>query len=173
MKNLCEESATDKKLSELNDLLKVVPKTFAVDEKTSQALVVFEILDDNTKFSFFLGAGIDVELFISSSMRRSELGFSLAKSIIDELGLEVKKAVVRDTGESEIVELVLLKENKFFKLLEITMVELLGLWSIKAFDIYAEKAFIKKCRDVTVEIKDTKSALLSHQYKKYGQKYLM
>lgn len=156
--------------------VKIIPQTFALDEKTNQGLVVFETLKDRTKFSVHLGSSVEIGLFLKESFKRQESGFVLSKKILDAQNLEIKKGQITELGgEREEVHLFLKngEQEKGVKKMKMSLLELLGLWTLENFPLYANKNFIENCRDIKVEVKDTGKPLKSSLYKKYGQKYLM
>ena len=55
----------------------------------------------------------------------------------------------------------------------VSLLEILGLWTLEKFNLYASADFIESCRDVKVELKETKNPLGADLHKRYGQKYLM
>ena len=172
--------------------VRIRPVTFALDEKTNQGLVVFETSKEKIKFSVYLNSSLDLALFLQESFKRQESGFALSKKIIKAGGFKIKKARITEIdGDHELVHLFLkprekkaeLEENKIETTKEVqklksqkmtvSLLEVLGLWTLENFPLFACNEFIEKCRDVKIEIKETKSPLGSDLYRRYGQKYLM
>lgn len=156
--------------------VKIIPQTFALDEKTNQGLVVFETVKERTKFSVYLGSSVEISMFLKESFKRQESGFVLSKKILEAQNLEIKKGQITElSGEREEVHLFLKAgaEERGSKKISMSLLELLGLWTLDNFPLYANKNFIESCRDVKIEIKETATPLKSNLYKKYGQKYLM
>lgn len=153
--------------------VKIVPNTFAMDEKTSQGLVIFETLTTKTKFSVYLGSNVEVGLFLRESFKRQESGFVLSKKIIESMGYKIDRGFVKElNGDHELVQLIL-KDGKKTKRLSVSLLELVGMWTLENFPMYTNSNLIENCRDVKVEVKETSKPLRSDLFKRYGQKYLM
>jgi len=159
---------------------RVKPVTFALDEKTNQGLVVFETLKDQVKFSVYLNSSLDLALFLQESTKRQESGFALTKKLIKSQDLKIKKARISGLeGDNEEVHLYLKSTEKGpdekakSSKLRTSLLEVLGLWTLESFNLYANADFIESCRDVKVELKETKNPLGADLHKRYGQKYLM
>jgi len=155
---------------------RVKPVTFAIDEKNHQGLVVFETVKDHVKFSVHLGNSLDLALFLQESTKRQESGFALTQKVIHSQNLKIKKARVSHvSGESETVHLFLKSTDEKAKAqkVRVSLLEVLGMWTLENFHLYACADFIESCRDVKVELKETKSPLGADLYRRYGQKYLM
>ncbi len=154
--------------------IKIIPNTFAVDEKTNQGLVIFETLTKKTKFSVYLSSNVEVGLFLRESFKRQESGFVLSRKVIESMGYKIDRGFVKDlNGDQEHVQLVLRDENKNLKRLSVSLLELVGMWTLENFPMYTNARVIENCRDVKVEVKETSKPLKSDLYKRYGQKYLM
>jgi len=156
--------------------IKVRPQTFALDEKTNQGLVIFETLKERRQFSVHLGSSVEIGLFLNESFKRAESGFVLSKRILEAQSLEIKKGQITEIdNEREEVHLFLKdpKKEKGLKKIKMSLLELLGLWTLENFPLYANKTFIENCRDIKIEIKETSKPLKSDLHKRYGQKYLM
>jgi hypothetical protein len=156
--------------------IRIAPQTFALDEKTNQGLVVFETLKERTKFSVHLGGSVEIGLFLNESFKRQESGFVLSKKILEAQNLEIKKGQLTElNGEREEVHLFLKdpKKEKGLKKIKMSLLEILGLWTLENFPLYANKNFIENCRDIKIEVKETSNPLKSDLHKRYGQKYLM
>lgn len=154
--------------------LKIVPNTFAMDEKTKQGLVIFETVTTKTKFSVYLSNNTEVGLFLKESFKRQESGFVLSRKILESMGYTLDKGVIKELdGERESVHLVLRDESKKLKKIKVSLLELVGMWTLEGFPMYANSKFIENCRDIKVEVKETSKPLKSDLYKRYGQKYLM
>lgn len=175
-----------KKVSDkTNKESRVRPVTFALDEKTNQGLVVFETLKEKVKFSVYLSDSLDLALFLQESFKRRESGFVLSKKIIESQGLKIKKARITNLeGDRELVHLFFKLSKKVdskkpdeqkpkIQKMEVSLLEILGLWTLENFSLYACNDFIEKCRDVKIELKETKNPLGADLHKRYGQKYLM
>jgi hypothetical protein len=172
---------------------RIRPVTFALDEKTNNGLVVFETLKDRIKFTVYLNSSLDLALFLQESFKRQESGFVLSKKLIKVGGLKIKKARISELdGDRELVHLFLKSVSKkksddaFEKKspekssdksknqkVKVALLEVLGLWTLENFPLYACDDFIEKCRDVKIELKETKSPLGADLHRRYGQKYLM
>lgn len=154
--------------------IKIIPNTFALDEKTNQGLVVFETVTTKTKFSVYLSESVDVSLFLRESFKRQESGFALTLKVFEALGYKLDRGAIKELeGEREEAHLVLRNEEGKLKRIKISMLELLGLWTVQNFPMFANSKFIENCRDVKVEVKETSKPLKADLYKRYGQKYLM
>ncbi len=154
--------------------IKIAPQTFALDEKTNQGLVVFETVKAKTKFSVHLNESVEVGLFLKESFKRQESGFALSKKLFESLGYKLDRGVIKELeGEREEAHLVLRDADKNLKKVQVSMLELLGMWTLENFPMYANSKFIENCRDIKVELKETSKPLKSDLYKRYGQKYLM
>jgi len=174
---------TNKKTGKLNlkKETRIRPVTFALDEKTNQGLVVFETLKDQIKFSVYLNNSLDLALFLQESFKRQESGFALSKKIIKSQNLKIKKARISELdGDHELVHLFLKSKDKNktedkpkVQKMQVALLEVLGLWTLENFSLYACNDFIEKCRDVKIELKETKSPLGADLHRRYGQKYLM
>gem|GEM_PF-2642514 len=159
---------------------RVRPVTFALDEKTNQGLVVFETLKDQLKFSVYLNNSVDLALFLQESFKRQESGFALSKKLLESQDLKIKKARISEIdGDHELVHLFLKRSDKTSdekqksQKIKVSLLEVLGLWTLENFNLYASADFIESCRDVKVELKETKNPLGADLHKRYGQKYLM
>lgn len=155
-------------------LLRVQPKTFVVDERGGQGLVLFETLKSKTEFTLYFNSGFDVELFIREAFNRQESGFLLSYKLCESLGFVPKKGHLKDIESQKGALLFLEQKEGDEKLkIEVGLVELLGLWALHNFPLYASKRFIADCRDMKIEEGGLSQALTMDLYKKYGQKYLM
>ncbi len=154
--------------------VKIIPQTFALDEKTQQGLVIFETVEEKTKFSVYLSESIEVGLFLKESFKRQESGFALSKKIFESLGYRLDKGVINELdGEQEKSIMVLRDVDDFLKKIQVSMLELLGMWTLENFPIFASIQFIENCRDIKAKLKETGKPLKIDLYKRYGQKYLM
>ncbi len=154
--------------------VKIIPQTFALDEKTQQGLVVFETIQEKTKFSVYLNESIEVGLFLKEAFKRQESGFALSKKIFESLGYRLDKGVINELdGEQEKIIIVLKGVDKLLKKVQVSMLELLGMWTLENFPMFASTKFIENCRDIKVKLKETSKPLKKDLYKRYGQKYLM
>ena len=149
--------------------------SFALDEKSCQGLVVFETLKEKTKFSLVLNSSVDLALFLQESFKRQESGFVLSKKILDGQGLKIKKGKILslETEKEEAQIYVKHEEKKGSQKIKISLLEILGLWTLENFPLYADADFIEQCRDLKVDLKETANPLNVDLHKRYGQKYLM
>lgn len=161
----------------IKDLIEVKPDTFAIDDRSGSGLIIFESLKDMKKFSFQVGESVDLALFIDESIKRSESGFCLAYRFIDHFEATPEMGVLKaESNEEDVTALLLLKsQDSDLKLgeLKLSILELLGLWSLKQFPLYATKDLIEDQRDTKYNLSETDPPLRRELYKKYGQKYLM
>lgn len=155
--------------------LRVVPQTFAVDDLTGQGLIVFETFKARTKFSIHLGVNIDLGLFVKESFKKKESGFSLSQKLINDFDLEIKSGWIKslEADHDEVYLSFCSPEKKGMRKIKLSLLELLGLWSLENFSLFASKKLIEDCREVKINLHDSEKPLKLDLHKKYGQKYLM
>ncbi len=151
--------------------VKVTPKAFAVDEKLFQSIVVFECVKLRLTFSVVLGAPEEISGLVKGSTYSQKSPYNLCSKIMEQNQLKPKKAIIKNEHD---VDLCLKKEDlKGLQKINLTIPEMLGLWNVSDFPIYAMPDYIKSVRSVDLAIEGESNIPKSELYKIYGQKYLM
>ena len=165
-------NSSDSKDTETNNRpIKVTPKAFAVDEKLFQSIVVFESAKLKTSFSVVLGAPEEISGLVKGSSHSQKSPYNLCCKIMEQNQLKPKKAVIKNEHD---VDLCLKKEElKGFQKVNVSIPEMLGLWNVSDFPIYAMPDYIESVRSVDLVVEGESSTPKSELYKIYGQKYLM
>jgi hypothetical protein len=153
-------------------LLRVYPKAFAIDEKLSQSLAIFEDAKARVSFSLTLGSPEEIANLVKDSTQSNyNAGYSLSSKILECFSAKPKKAIIR--SESRVDICIKQDEIRGFKKIQTSIGEMLGLWNLHGFPIYSESEFIDSVRQIDLKSEKETSQPSGDLYRVYGQKYLM